>query len=293
MFMAYLFLILSTLFWSGNFVLSRGIAEIIPPVALGYFRWITAFLILLPFTFRLIFRHSHLILKHIRYLLALAFLGVAAFNTLIYQAMHYTTAINAVLVVSFIPILILIISSGVYREKPTRIQLIGILVSITGIATIILKADINRLIQLSFNTGDLLVLIAAFSWAAYSVMLKSFPSELHPLVFLQSIIFLGLIILTPFYFAELYFRDGFPINSATVVSILYVGLFASVLAFICWNKAVREIGANNAGPFVHLMPVFGTIFAIIFLGEKVAYYHLIGIMLVFTGILISTKKFGK
>ncbi len=291
--MAYLFLILSTLFWSGNFVLSRGIAEIIPPVALGYFRWITAFLILFPFTFRLVFRHNHLMIKHLRYLLALAFLGVAAFNTLIYKAMHYTTAINAVLVTSFIPILILIISSGVYKEKPTRIQLIGILVSITGIATIILKADINRLIQLSFNTGDLLVLIAAFSWAAYSVMLRSFPKDLHPLVFLQSIIFLGLVILTPFYVAELHFVGGFPINPSTVVSILYVGLFASVLAFIFWNKAVREIGANNAGPFIHLMPVFGTIFAIIFLGEKVAYYHVMGIMLVFTGILISTKKFGK
>jgi drug/metabolite transporter (DMT)-like permease len=149
------------------------------------------------------------------------------------------------------------------------------------------------LIQLSFNTGDLLVIIAAFSWAAYSVMFKSFPKELHPLVFLQSIIFLGLIVLTPFYYEELYFRGGFPINPATIVSILYVGLFASILAFIFWNKAVREIGASNAGPFVHLMPVIGTIFAIIFLGEKVAYYHLIGIMLIFTGILISTKKFGK
>ncbi len=291
--MAYLFLILSTLFWSGNFVLGRGIAEIIPPVTLGYFRWLTAFLILLPFTFRLVFRYNHLILKHIRYLLALAFLGVATFNTLIYKAMHYTTAINAVLVTSFIPILILIISLGAYKEKPTWIQLIGILVSIGGIAMIILKADINRLIELSFNTGDLLVLMAAFAWAAYSVMLKSFPKELHPLVFLQSIIFLGLIILTPFYFVELYFKGGFPLNGSTIVSILYVGLFASVLAFIFWNKAVREIGANNAGPFVHLMPVFGTIFAIIFLGEKVAYYHLIGIVLVFTGIIISTKRFGK
>ena len=291
--MAYLFLILSTLFWSGNFVLSRGIAEIIPPFSLAYFRWIAAFLILLPFTFRLIYRHHHLILKYIRYLLVLAFLGVAAFNTLIYSAMHYTTAINAVLVTSFIPILILIISSAAYKEKPTRIQLIGIMVSICGIAMIILKADINRLIQLSFNKGDLLVLTAAFTWAAYSVLLRNFPNELHPLVFLQSIIFLGLIIMTPFYLVEFYSKGGFPLNLSTVGSILYVGLFASVLAFICWNRAVREIGAANAGPFVHLMPVFGTIFAIIFLGEKVAYYHLIGITLVFMGILISTKKFGR
>jgi len=225
--------------------------------------------------------------------MALAFLGVAAFNTFIYKAMHYTTAINAVLVISFIPIMILIISSVVYREKPTRVQLMGILVSIVGIATILLKADINRLIELSFNTGDLLVLMAAFCWALYSVMLKSFPSDLHPLVFLQSIIFFGLIVLTPFYVAELYVMGGFPINAITLLSILYVGLFASVLAFICWNRAVREIGANNAGPFVHLMPVFGTIFAIIFLGEKVAYYHLIGIILVFSGIVVSTNRFGK
>jgi drug/metabolite transporter (DMT)-like permease len=117
------------------------------------------------------------IIRQLRYLLALAFLGVAAFNTLIYKAMHYTTAINAVLVTSFIPILILIISSGVYKEKPTRIQLVGILVSIGGIAMILLKADINRLIQLSFNTGDLLVLMAALVWATYSVMLKSFPKD--------------------------------------------------------------------------------------------------------------------
>ena len=291
--MAYLFLILSALFWSGNFVLSRGIAETIPPVALAYFRWITAFLILLPFTFKLIYRDKNLVLKNISYLLALAFLGVAAFNTLIYKAMHFTTAINAVLVTSFIPILILIISLCLYKEKPTRIQMIGILVSIGGILMIILQADMNRLVQLSFNTGDLLVLLAAFAWAAYSVMLKSFPKELHPLVFLQSIIFLGLMILTPFYIVELHFMGMFPVNPTTVISIFYVGLFASVLAFIFWNKAVREIGANNAGPFVHLMPVFGTIFAIIFLGEKVASYHLAGIMFVFVGIFISTRRFIK
>ncbi|MFO8084531.1 MAG: DMT family transporter [Desulfobacterales bacterium] len=291
--MAYIFLILSTLFWSGNFVLSRGIAEIIPPVALGYFRWITAFLILLPFTYRLLKKEKQLIIKHIRYLLALAFLGVATFNTLIYKAMHFTTAINAVLVTSFIPVLILIISLIIYKEKPTGIQLVGILVSIFGIAMIILKADINRLMQLSLNTGDLLVLLAALSWAAYSVMLRSFPKELHPLVFLQSIIFLGLAILTPLYLMEYHFKGAFPVSLETIASILYVGFFASVLAFIFWNRAVRDIGAINAGPFVHLMPVFGTIFAIVFLGERVAYFHLFGITFVFIGIFITTKKFSK
>jgi len=141
-----------------------------------------------------------------------------------------------------------------------------------------------------FNRGDILVLAAALIWALYSTNLRKYPKELHPLAYLSGIVITGLIALLPLYLIELYFVGGFTITGASLSTILYVAVFASVLAFIFWNRAVRTIGANRAGPFIHLMPVFSTILAVIFLGETIHGYHLQGITLIFTGIAMTTIK---
>ncbi len=289
-YLPYILLILTTLFWSGNFVLSKGINQIIHPIALGFWRWLIAGLILLPFSYSMLIKQRHLIKKHFLYFNFLGFLGITSFNILIYFAMHYTTAINAVLVNSFVPIMILVVSLAVYKEKPMISQIFGILISILGIFSIMLKGNLFAIFELSFNIGDILVFVAGLTWAIYTVLLRSLPKDIHPLLFLESIIILGLIYLLPMYLFELYKFGGFQPDIKIVVSIGYVAIFASVLAFIFWNKAVKDVGAAKAGPFIHLMPIFGALLASIFLDEKLQLYHVAGISLVFIGIFIVNRK---
>lgn len=291
--MPYLLLTLSALFWSGNFVLSRGMHAEIPPISLAFWRWALALLIIAPFGIRRVYEQRALLKKHGRFMLFQGILGVTGFNTLIYLAMQSTTAINAVLVNSCIPIVIVLISLFVYREKLSLRQSIGVFISLSGVVLIIAKGDMAALRQLTFNQGDLLVLLAAIVWAFYSANLRKYPEGLHPIAYQTGIMIVGLVFLLPCYLFEIQSGKNIQINLASVLTVGYVALFASVLAFICWTRAIREVGANKAGPFIHLMPVFSTILAIIFLDEVLLGYHIQGIALVFTGIAITTVAIKK
>lgn len=290
--MPYILLTLSTIFWSGNFVLSKLMATAIPPVALVFWRWFLAGLILAPFGIVGFIKNFTTIRMHIKKILLLSFLGVTIFNVLVYSAMHYTTAINAVLVNSFTPMIIFILSSIIYKEKITLLQLVGVIISFGGVFMIIAKGNFNLLINFNFNLGDILIILAAFSWALYSVLLRTLPKNMDPITFLMTIIIFGLIFLIPVYMFEIFTGKFFKPGLPEVLSIVYVAVFASLLAFICWNRAVREIGANRAGPMVHLMPVFGSILSYFFLGENIYYYHIIGILLVVGGIFTTNMRFG-
>lgn len=288
--MPYILLILTTLFWSGNFVVSRGMHTEIPPFSLSFWRWVTALFILSFFAVRHLWQQRQLVKKHIIFISVQGFLGVTAFNSLIYLAVQTTTAINAVLVNSCIPVLIAVCSWIMYREVMSLRQIIGVLVSLSGVLLIIFRADPGSLMALEFNRGDALVLVAAIFWALYSTNLKRYPEGLHPFAYLSGIVVAGIICLFPFYLFELFQGRVFQPNLNSVGAIVYVALFASVLAFIFWNRAVRTVGANKAGPFIHLMPVFSTILAIIFLGERVHLYHLFGMALIFSGIAAATMQ---
>jgi len=291
--MPYLLLTLSALFWSGNFVLSRGMHAEIPPVTLAFWRWAVALLIIAPFGLRRVYAQRALLRKHSRFMLFQGILGVTGFNTLIYLAMQSTTAINAVLVNSCIPVLIVIVSWIFYHDRLSMRQVAGVLISLSGVVLIIAKGDIAALQQLSFNRGDLLVLVAALVWAFYSANLRNYPKDLHPISYQTGIMLAGLVFLLPCYLLELQSGKQMAITVATTLTIGYVALFASVLAFICWTRAIRTVGANRAGPFIHLMPVFSTILAIIFLDEQLLAYHIKGMLLVFTGIFITTFMIRK
>ncbi|WP_319587017.1 DMT family transporter [uncultured Desulfobulbus sp.] len=291
--MPYLLLILTTLFWSGNFVLSRGMHAAMPPLALSFWRWSVALLILLFLAHRHLRAQRGLIRAHGRFILVQGLLGVLGFNTLLYLAMQHTTAINAVLVNSCIPVLILVFSWLLYRETMSLRQCGGVLISLVGVVSIMVKGDMATLLQVSFNRGDLLVLAAAVAWALYSSRLKQYPQELHPLAYLTAINIVGLLAIFPLYLLEFSGGKTFSLNPASVVTILYVAIFASVLAFIFWNRAIRTIGANKAGPFVHLMPVFSTILAVLFLDETLAWYHAQGVLLIFSGILMTTFRVSR
>ena len=291
--MPYLLLILTTLFWSGNFVLSRGMHAALPPMALSFWRWSVALLILLLLAHQHLRAQHRLIWEHRRFILLQGLLGVTGFNTLLYLAMQYTTAINAVLVNSCIPVLIVVFSWLLYRETMSLRQCCGVLISLVGVVSIMAKGEVATLLQVSFNRGDLLVLAAAVVWALYSSNLKRYPQGLHPLAYLTAINIIGLLGILPLYLLELSNGKSFTLNLASVVTILYVAIFASVLAFIFWNRAIRTIGANKAGPFVHLMPVFSTILAVLFLDETLAWHHAQGVALIFGGILMTTFRVGK
>ena len=288
--MSYLLLIFTTLFWSGNFVLSRGMHADIPPLALSFWRWALALVILLVFCWKPVYSQRHMIAKERKYIITQGLLGVTGFNTLIYLAVQTTTAVNAVLINSCTPILIALCSLALYRERISGRRWLGILTSLTGVALIMAGGDLRALLGLEFNRGDLLVLMAGLVWALYSINLRKFPRDLHPFAFQTGIVIVGLIGILPLFAAELMLGHRMALTVPNTATIVYVAVFPSVLAFIFWNRAVRDIGANRAGTFIHLMPVFSSILAVIFLGERIEPFHIQGITMVFAGIFLATFR---
>lgn len=291
--MPYLLLVLTTLFWSGNFVLSRGMHADMPPLALSFWRWALALLIMLVFSWRTCWRQSDIIVRERKYIIIQGLLGVTGFNSLIYLAVQTTTAVNAVLINSCTPILIALCALLINKEPLKPRQWAGILLSLSGVTLIMVGGDLGSLVELDFNRGDLLVLCAGLVWALYSVNLKSFPQDLHPFSYQTGIMIAGLIGILPFYLLELGMGYQMVVNTPTLTTIVYVAIFPSVLAFIFWNRAVRDIGATRAGSFIHLMPVFSSILAVFFLGESIELFHLQGIGLVFGGIFLATYGGGR
>jgi drug/metabolite transporter (DMT)-like permease len=288
--MPYLLLVLTTLFWSGNFVVSRGMHAAIPPFALSFWRWALALLILALFGLRHLLAQRDLARQHQKFLILQGVLGVAGFNSFIYLAMHSTTAINAALVNSCIPILIVLISRVMHNDRLTFRQGFGVAVSLSGVVLILSRGELATLAHLQFNRGDLLVFMAAIIWAFYSVNLKRYPRGLHPLAYQTAIAMVGLTVLLPLYLLEIRGGQTMTVTTGSVVTIVYVAVFASVLAFIFWNRAVTQLGANIAGPFIHLMPVFSTILAVFFLGETLTTIHILAILLIFGGIFMTTFR---
>jgi drug/metabolite transporter (DMT)-like permease len=285
----YLLLTLAVLFWSGNFILGRAFHGEIPPIALAFWRWVGAALLVTWPALPHLRRDHRTLRKSWPAVLLLATLGIAAFNTLAYSGLQYTEAINAFLLQSLMPVLIVLLSLTIFREKVTRQQCAGILVSLCGAVTIIARGDIDVLMSLSVNRGDLLVFAAIACYAGYTVMLRKRP-HVHPLAFLCTIFWVGSIILVPLYLWETMTVASLVLNPANLMVIGYVMVFPSIVSYLCYNRGVELIGANRAGLFIHLMPVFGSIMAVVFLNEAFCWYHGAGIMLIGSGIYLATRK---
>ena len=285
----YLLLVLTILFWAGNFVVGRAVRADIAPVSLSFWRWAVALMVLLPFALPHVRAQWRAVLHSWRILTMFGVLGVANFSTFVYIGLHSTTAINALLVNSIMPVVIVILSWMLLDQAIRNRQAVGIALSLLGVIAIIMRGDLRALMALQFNIGDLWVVAAVLSWALYSVCLKWRPAELHPLTFIIATVAIGVIVLLPFYIWEVGQGARFRVNLTTVGSALYLGIFPSVLAYIFWNHAVAQVGANKAGQFVYLMPVFGTILSMLFLGENLHWFHLVGISFIFFGIYLSTK----
>ena len=290
-FLAYIFLLLTVTFWAGNFVVGKfaSLYEV-PPFSLNFYRWFFAWLILAPFTFPEIIKKKEYIKKNYKLFIILGVTSITIFNSIVYYSLNFTQVISGVLMISTIPVMIMFFSSILKIEKTNLFQIIGVILSFTGVIVIITKANFEILRNLNFNKGDLTMVVAMFSWALYSTLLKRQKYEISQISLLQVVISFGLIFLIPIYFIE--YQIGFRINlNAPFILILsYVVLLPGLASFLLWIKGISMIGANRSGVFLHLMPILSAIMAIIIFNEKFMFYHLLGACFIISGILLSNKK---
>lgn len=285
----YLLLTLATLFWAGNFVLGRAVSGEVPPVGLAFWRWFGGALIIAPFALPHLRRDWAAVRAGWRDVLALGFLGIAVFNTLIYAGLGRTTAINALLLQSIQPVVIIVFSFLIFRDTVGPRQLLAVAVSLAGVVVIIAQGSLAALGALAFNSGDLLVMLAVVSYAAYTALLRRRP-RVHPLSFLLAIFTVGFTLLLPLYVAEGLGGRPMQPTPVTLAAVAYVAIFPAIVAYLCFNRGVELIGANRAGHFFHLQPAFGVVLAMLFLGERFQPYHAAGIALIVAGILLATLR---
>ena len=287
---AFLLLALANLLWAGNWVTGRALRGAFEPVELNLWRWVVATLVLAPFALPRLRGKWLVVRRHAGILFVLALFGVAIFQSLVYLGLRTTTAVNAVLLNSSMPMFMILCSWVIERERASLRQVAGMLLSLCGILVILARGDPASLLQFELHAGDAWILLAMPVWGIYSVLLKRRPAELGGIEFLFVISVAGILMLAPFAAAlALRTPPQWPGESAAL-GVLYMGIGASVLAFIFWNRGVAVVGANAAGFTIHLLPAFGTILAILFLGEAFAGFHAAGIATILAGVLLATWK---
>ena len=290
-FKAYLMLTLCAFFWSGNFIVGKfATLYEVPPLTLNFFRWLIVWIILIPFTAKDIFLNIKIIKEKFYSILLMSITSISIFNSVVYYSLNFTQVLNGALMISTIPVLIIFISFIFRVEKINLNQVLGLILSITGVVIIITQLEFSRLIHLDLNKGDLWLLVAMLSWAIYSTMLKTHKTGLNYLTFISVIVTLGLIFLLPQFLFEFNNQELIKFNFAFFLIISYVVLFAGLGAYIFWNKAVLIVGPSRAGIFLHLMPVFSSFMAIFLLNEKFMNFHIFGAITIFLGIYLSSKK---
>jgi drug/metabolite transporter (DMT)-like permease len=285
----YLLLTLTPFFWACNWIVGRGLYTQIPPMAMTFYRWLFAILILAPFALPHVRREWSVVRRNRRTLLLLGVVGVGTHNALTYLGLNYTTAINGVMLNSFIPVMIIALSWIFLRQRLSALQLAGVAVSLCGVLALLSGGKIETLASLSLNRGDVLILTAMLMWSVYTIGLRWRPAGLSTLTFLFVIACIGDLAVLPLYLGEMALGVRTTFTLWSLAAMFAVALFSSVLAYIFWNRGVEQVGANVAGLFVHLMPVFGTILAWLVLDEHLQQYHVAGIALILTGIYVTSR----
>ena len=286
---AYLLLSLTSLSWAGNIVLGRFIVGHVPPITLSVIRWGGAFVVLLPFAARHLLRDWPTIREHAGMMALLALTGFAAYNTMAYYGLQYTTAINGLLLQSVAPLFVALWTFVLFRDRLTLRQACGICISLTGVVVIVCGGNLDVLLSIAFNRGDMWIIAALLIYAFYAAILRKRPL-MHPLSFLAVGMGGGAALLLPAMILEIASGRTIVFDAESVASFAYVCIFPSLLGYLFLNRGIELIGANRAAPFIHLVPVFGSVLAIVLLGERFELYHAIGYALVFAGITVATRK---
>ena len=290
-YLAYFFLVLAALCWSGNFIVGKFATLFeIPPLTLNVFSWISVWLILMPFTYKEIYNNLPYIKKN---WLVISFMGVitiSTFNSVVYFALNYTQVVNAVLMLAAIPAATIVLSSIMKIERTNIFQIFGLILSIVGIAAIISNGDVQKIISLSFNKGDIWMLVCVVTWSLYSTLLKKHRFKLSQFTLIQLMVSVGILFLIPQFFYEKYIGLELNFNKAFYLILFYVVVFPAIAAYYFWQKGIEIIGPNRASMFIQLMPLFSAVMAIIIFKEKFEMYHFLGAFFILSGIYLSNRK---
>ncbi|MBI4985656.1 MAG: DMT family transporter [Rhodocyclales bacterium] len=285
----YFLLVLANLFWAGNWIVGRAFRAAVPPVALSFWRWAIALAFILPFAWPHLRRDWPQLKAAWRWLLPFGLLGTACYNALTYVGLQHTTAINGLLLNSFIPIVIVFLGWALLGKRLPPAAMLGVAVSFLGVVAIVARGEPAVLATLELNVGDLWILVSVVAWAGYTLMLPHRPPA-HPMSFLAAITVIGLGALAPVYAWEIAAGRLIDATPAALAGIAYTGIFPAFLGYAFWNRGVAETDPARAGLFMHLMPAFGIVLSYVFLGEGIAGYHLAGIALIFGGIWLNTRS---
>jgi drug/metabolite transporter (DMT)-like permease len=285
----YVLLTFTALFWAGNSIVARGAREVVPPLALSFWRWSLALLILLPFAWPHLRRDAAMLRRSWKTIVMLGVLGIGSFNTLLYTGLQTTSAVNGLLLQALQPGLILLLGALLFAEPTRPLQVLGIALSIAGALMIIAQGDPATLVGLRFNPGDLIIGIAVMIWSLYSVLLRKRP-QVHPLSFLAATIAVGVTAVLPFYLAEIASGRTIDNRPESWLAIAYVCLFPSLIAYLCFNRGVELLGSATAGLYLNIMPVMGALLAAVFLDEPIRWFHFAGMALIGSGIACALRK---
>ncbi len=284
-------LVCATLFWAGNFIVGKfAFLTNIPPLSLVFYRWLLVWVILLPFTYKEIIKYKDIILNNLPLLFFLGFTSVGLFNSFTYLSLIHTQVINATLFNTAIPAVIILLCFLFNVEKTNKFQILGLVISVLGILSIITKLDIEILLSLNFNKGDIIMIGGVITWGIYSTLLKKKKFTLPLLTLVHVICTFGLISVLPQFLYEFYQGKLIKIDIDLFYILIFLALFPSIGSYYCWAGAVSIIGANRAGIFLSLIPLFSTIMAIIFFNEQFNFYHFLGATLIVLGLFLSNKE---
>ena len=284
---AYALLSFASLAWSGNIVVGRAVHDAIPPISLGFWRWATAFLILLPIFLPQLKRHRAALLREWRLILALGVVGVAGFTSLQYTALNTTSVVNVALINAVSPVVIPILSRLVWGERLSLHQAAGIGLSLLGVSYIVMRGDPAAIMAQGLARGDLIMLVAMICWSIYVTLLNHRPADLDSGTLLVASIIPALVVLLPVWLWEITQVRPMPVDTTTFLVIGYIGPIATVLAYLGYTRAVPAVGPTRAGLFIHLMPPFAAVLGMIFLGERLQVFHLIGAVAIFAGLYLT------
>ncbi|MEO8559151.1 MAG: DMT family transporter [Rhodospirillales bacterium] len=287
---AYLLVLIPSIFWASNVVVARAVVQTTPPVAMTFWRWAGAIVVLAPFAIPKVIAQRALLRQHWKELLLFAILGVVGFNMLVYLALPYTTAVNATLIQGCIPAAVLCTSWLLFRTKVSRRMIVGTVASFLGLLVVISTGDPAVLAGLHFNHADLVMTGAIWVWALYIALQKRMPATIDPLAFLFAIAVIGELFIFVLYVSEVAGPMEFDAPSWKIAALSYIAIFPTALAYYLWNRGILKLGANAGAQSQYLIPVFGAIFAMIFLGESFHWYHGVGIALILGGIYMAVSK---
>ncbi|MBK0166806.1 DMT family transporter [Klebsiella sp. S69] len=292
--MTILFFVIPPLFWAGNYIVGRAIRNDVPPVTLTFVRWLIALAIVLPFATPHIIRDYRQYIQHPLRIIAVSLSGIAVFSLLVYYGLHYTSGTNALLLNSCVPVLITLFSCLFFKARLNHLQMISVIISCCGVLTIILKGDLSALFHLEFSSGDLLLLAAMACFAFYTLWLRKLPADINKLGLLGMQVIITLIAITPLFFREYFYGTQVNWNSVTISGVIFLGIFPSFVSYLFYGCCVEAVGASRAGLSIHLIPVFGVVLSVIFLGEHIQLFHIMGISIILSGVgLANVKQKGR